>query len=74
MEYQDLIKDPLTKQTWPQAICKELGLLAQGWKDVKGTSTVFFMDHDEIQNIPEDRTVTYSRMLMDYRPQKEGPS
>eukprot|EP00956_Cyclotella_meneghiniana_P005705 scaffold7330_cov24-Cyclotella_meneghiniana.AAC.1 len=32
------------------------------------------MDHDEIKNIPKDRTVTYARVVVDYRPQKEDPN
>eukprot|EP00957_Ditylum_brightwellii_P082485 6271122-Ditylum_brightwellii.AAC.1 len=74
MEYQDLIKDPLTKETWAQVMCKELGWLAQGWKDAKGTGTIFFMDHDEIKNILKNRTVTYARIVVDYWPQKEDPN
>ena len=32
------------------------------------------MEHDEIANIPKDRTITYGRIVIDYRPQKEDPN
>ena len=31
------------------------------------------MSLDEIAKIPADRTVTYARIVVDYRPQKEDP-
>jgi hypothetical protein len=51
---------------------KELHRLAQGKAGItKGTNTVFFMSHNEIRAIPSDRTVTYARVVIDHRPQKE---
>ena len=32
------------------------------------------MTHAEISNIPLDRVVTYARIVVDYRPQKEDPN
>ena len=32
------------------------------------------MTHDEILQIPKDRVVTYGRIVVDYRPQKEDPN
>ena len=32
------------------------------------------MNHDEIKNIPKDRIVTYARVVVDYRPQKQDPN
>ena len=32
------------------------------------------MDHNEIKNIPADRTITYGRIVIDYRPQKDDPN
>ena len=34
----------------------------------------FFMTHEEIKRIPKDRTVTYTRIVVDYRPQKDDPN
>jgi hypothetical protein len=74
--YEKLAKDPLMKEVWTTAFGKELGSLAQGDNKTgaAGTNTVFFMSHDEIANIPKDRTVTYAREVVDYRPQKEDPN
>jgi hypothetical protein len=74
--YEKLAKDPVTRDVWTTAFGKELGGLAQGDNKTgaAGTDTVFFMTHDEIQNIPKDRTVTYTRVVVDYRPQKEDPN
>ena len=51
----------------------ELGRLAQGYKDTKGTNTIEFMSHDEIAAIPKGKVVTYARIVVDFRPQKEDP-
>ena len=41
------------------------------WKtNTAGTDSLFVMTHKEIRNIPKDRTVTYVRMVVDYRTQK----
>ena len=73
-KYKTLINDPILRQLWLNAMEKELGRLAQGYKTTKGTNTVFFMDHNMIANIPKDRTTTYARIVVDYRPQKEDPN
>eukprot|EP00956_Cyclotella_meneghiniana_P026599 scaffold57893_cov25-Cyclotella_meneghiniana.AAC.1 len=75
-KYEKLANDPVTQEVWTTAFGKELGGLAQGDNKTgaAGTNTVFFMNHDEIKNIPADRTVTYARVVVDYRPQKEDPN
>ena len=55
------------------AMCVEPGQLTQGFGDTKGTKTMRFLELDEIKNIPRDRTVTYARIVVDYRPQKKTP-
>ena len=40
----------------------------------KGTNCIFVMTHEEIANIPADRVVTYARIVVDFRPQKEDPN
>jgi hypothetical protein len=75
LRYEDLIRNPKTKALWSHAMTKELARLSQGLKDVtEGTNTVFYLTHEEIKNIPVDRTVTYSRIVTDYRPQKTDPN
>ena len=55
-------------------MCVELGRLAQGYKDTKGTETVKFTTWKEINQIPADRTATYARIVVDYRAQKKDPN
>ena len=74
MSYEQLAKDPLTKTVWTKAMTIELARLAQGMDGVEGTNTVFYLSHEEIRNIPKDRTVTYGRIVVDYRPQKKDPN
>eukprot|EP00804_Cyclotella_cryptica_P014175 CCRYP_005592-RA/>CCRYP_005592-RA protein AED:0.28 eAED:0.24 QI:0/0/0/1/0/0/2/0/659 len=52
-KYEKLANDPLMQNIWTQAMCKELGRLAQGWDGSTGTDTIFFMSHNEIKNIPK---------------------
>jgi len=61
---------------WTRAFGKELGGLAQGntTTNTKGTNTIVFLDHIGIRAIPTDRTITYARIVVDYRPQKEDPN
>ena len=73
-KYQQLIAEPLLKDTWTKAMCKELGRLAQGYGNTKGTNTIKFLTLDEIKTTPKDRTVTYARICVNYRPQKEDPN
>jgi hypothetical protein len=75
-KYEKLMNDPATRDIWTTAFGKEIGGLAQGDNKTgaAGTNTIFFMNHDEIKNIPKDRTVTYARVVVDYRPQKEDPN
>jgi hypothetical protein len=54
---------------------KDLHRLAQGCTGItKGTNTIVFISHAEICNIPSNRTVTYARIVIDHRPQKEDPN
>ena len=55
-------------------MCVELGQLAQGYKDTKVTETVKFMTWKEINRISADQTVTYARIVVDYRAQKKDPN
>ena len=73
-KYKKLLNDNVTKPVWEEAMCKELGRLAQGYEDTVGTSTVTFMKREDIQHIPKDRTITYACIVVDYRPQKKDPN
>ena len=75
-KYKKLVAMPEFTQVWETAFGKEFGNQAQGDNRTgeKGTNTLFVMDHDEIAKIPKDRTITYGRIVIDYRPQKEDPN
>ncbi len=54
---------------------KELHRLAQGKDGVTvGTNTIFYLMHDEIRRIPNDRTVMYAQIVINHRPQKDDPN
>ena len=55
-------------------MCVELGQLAQGYKDTNGTETFKLMTWKEINQIPADQTVTYARIVVDYRSHKKDPN
>ena len=64
-KYKKLIDDPLMRLVWSKAMCKELGRLCQGFGDTEGTNTMIFIDINRIRNIPQDRAVTYARIVVD---------
>ena len=61
---------PALKYVWEEAMCKELGKISHGWNNTGGTQTVQFLTHEKIAAIPSDRTITYARIVVDYRKQK----
>jgi len=75
-KYKCLQNDPLLKDTWARAFGKEFGNLAQGdtATNTPGTDTIFVLSHEQIKQIPRDRTVTYTCIVVDYRPQKTNPN
>ena len=75
-KYRKLAKDKELGDIWQTAFGKEFGGLAQGDNKTgqKGTNTLFVLTHEEIANIPKDRTVAYAKIVVDYRPQKEDPN
>ena len=52
----------------------ELGRLSNGYKYTKGTHKIHYMTHEEINCTPKYRTVTYARIVVDFRPQKTDPN
>eukprot|EP00804_Cyclotella_cryptica_P016363 CCRYP_009915-RA/>CCRYP_009915-RA protein AED:0.19 eAED:0.12 QI:0/0/0/1/0/0/2/0/920 len=74
--YKKLNACPLLRDVWTTAFGKEFGNLAQGDRKTseKGTNTMFVMTHAQIRDIPRDRTITYERVVVDYRPQKDDPN
>jgi hypothetical protein len=67
LKYRQLLQRPDLKPIWERAFTNELGRLAQGVCNIKGTDTIVFIHASEI---PKERTVTYGRLVCDIRPQK----
>ena len=65
----------MTSKRWSRGFAKGFGGLAQGdnLTGKRGSNTVFVMTHNKIAKIPRPKTVTYARVVPDYRPQKEDP-
>jgi hypothetical protein len=60
-QYKKLQHDPHIKDLRVPAFSKEVHHLAQGKPGVnKATNTIFFLSHNEIQYIPNNRTITYA--------------
>ena len=74
--YKKLARDPATNETWTTALGKEFGNIAQGDNKTgeEGTNCVFVMTPAQVRAIPKDRTVTYARIVVDFRPQKKDPN
>ena len=70
--YRKLKTDPETRDIWIRAFGKEIGNLAQGdnLTGTKGTNTIIFMSHSDIDNIMAYHVVTYLKVVVDYRPRK----
>jgi hypothetical protein len=68
-EYRHLIKT-LQREIWEHSFANEIGRLAQGvgTRMPTGTNTIFFIEKSAV---PADRVVTYGRICVNIRPQKE---
>ena len=68
LEYRQLVKHPKYAKIWSKSFANELGRLAQGIRDIKGTNTIVFIPKDKV---PQGRTVTYGRIVCELRPMKK---
>jgi hypothetical protein len=68
MEYPALMRDPRIQPLWTRGFGNEFGRLFQGIRDITGTDTCFLI---EFKNIPEDRKITYGKIVCDYKPHKQ---
>ena len=75
-KYTELAKIEEMRDVWTTAFVKEWGALAQGDNKTGaiGTKCLFVMPHEQIKQIPRDRTITYGRIVVDYRSQKADPN
>ena len=74
--YKRLMNDPETAEVWQTAFGKDFGGMAQGGNSPgqKETNSVFVMTHKEIDIArAAGHKLTYARIVVDYRPQKEEP-
>jgi hypothetical protein len=73
--YKRLMHDPDTAETRQTAFGKGFGGMVQGDKKTgqKGTNSIFIMTHGKIKLIPRTQTITYARVVVDFRPQKADP-
>ena len=56
LQYRDLVKDPKLAPTWHKSLANELGRLAQGIRDVKGTDTIFLFPSQRYQKTDSGRS------------------
>jgi hypothetical protein len=71
-KYTKLMNDQVLSPLWVPAMSKELHMLAQAKEGTTvATNTIFFLSHDEIRQIPKDRTVTYACLVIDLWPQRD---
>ena len=73
MEYQHHMKKPKYCILYRNSYAKEIGQLSQGIPgQVTGTNTIFFINK---KDVPADRwrDVTYGRVVVNFRPEKEDP-
>ena len=73
MEYRHLMKNPKYRNLYRHTYAKEIGRLAQGMPgQVTRTSPFFFINK---KDVPADRWryVTYCRVMVNFRPEKEDP-
>jgi hypothetical protein len=68
MEYLALMKDPRLQPLWTRGFGNECGRLFQGIRDIPGADTCSFID---LKNIPNDRKITYGKIVCDYKPNKK---
>jgi hypothetical protein len=68
MEYSALMKDPRLQPLWTRGFGNECGRLFQGIREIPGRDTCFFID---LINIPNDRKITYGKIVCDYKPHKK---
>jgi hypothetical protein len=68
MEYAALMKDPRLQPLWTRGFGNKCGCLFQGIRDIPETDACFFID---LKNVPNDRKITYGKIVCDYKPHKQ---
>lgn len=75
-KYEKLMWDPKLQHMWTTVMGKEFGSLAQGddKTGTEGTNYIFVLTHEQIKNIPKDRAITYTKIVVNFQPQTEDPN
>jgi hypothetical protein len=68
MEYMALMKDPPLQLILTRGFGNKCRRLLQGIRDIPGTDTCCFIG---VKNIPNDRKITYGKIVCDYKPHKK---
>jgi hypothetical protein len=72
------MNDPANAEDWMTAFGKDFGGMSQGNNKTgqQGTNAMFVMSPSNIPHIPKDKDhiITYARVVVDHRPQKEDPN
>ena len=63
-EYRNLIKGQ-EREIWERYFSSELGKLAQGIIEVRGTNTVMFIPKSKV---PKDKNLTYGKIVCEMKP------
>ena len=73
MDYQQVTKNPKYRKLYEKSYSKELRRLAQGILGRADSTNIFFLI--DKANVPIDRwrDVTYSRIVINYRLEKDNP-
>ena len=66
-ECRHLIKGP-DRKIWEISFANELGQLAQGIREVKGTNTVMFVPKSKV---PKDKKIIYGKIVCEMKQEKE---
>ena len=68
-EYRELSQSS-DDHFWLESNCEEIGRLAQGYKQTKGTNTIYFIP---VSAVPQGHKATYLRVVSAMRPEKINP-
>jgi hypothetical protein len=68
MEYSALMGEPRLQPLLTRGFGNECGRQFQGIRDIPGTDKFFFIT---LKNIPEDKKITYGKIVCNYKPHKQ---
>ena len=68
-EYREL-RQSSDGPIWINSNCEEIGRLAQGYGNIKGTNTIHFI---QLSDVPKGRKICYLRPVAAFRPEKDQP-